>query len=239
MNLHRTTVTKIENGTRHVTPDVLRKWCEACHIDYELYEASAKLAWVTEVSPVPPWFDDFYKALPLAHTARTWHPFFIPGLLQTPDYAKALHEGAGTPDELAEERISVRIDLQQRTVERLPVPVNVLAVMDEAALHRRVGSAEVRHRQLMHLIEQGQRKHIGVQIVPASRAANAGQVGAFTIASLEDADVMLMEAVEDITTDKRASIRTGLGIFDRVRLDALSGPESLELIAKVAEGCKP
>jgi hypothetical protein len=64
-------------------------------------------------------------------------------------------------------------------------------------------------------------------------------VGAFTIASLEDADVMLMEAVEDVTTDKRAAIRTGQEIFDQVRLDALSGPESLELIMKAAESCKP
>jgi hypothetical protein len=64
-------------------------------------------------------------------------------------------------------------------------------------------------------------------------------VGAFTIASLDDADVMLMGAVEDVTTDKRPAIRAGLTIFDRVRLDALSGPESIELIMKAAEECEP
>jgi hypothetical protein len=48
-----------------------------------------------------------------------------------------------------------------------------------------------------------------------------------------------MGAVEDVTTDKRPTIRTGLEIFDRVRLDAFSGPESLELILKAAEACKP
>lgn len=111
--------------------------------------------------------------------------------------------------------------------------------MDEAVLNRQVGPEEVMHKQLVHLAEQGQRKHIGIQVVPASRAANAGHVGAFTIASLDDADVMLMNAVEDVTTDKRASMRTGVEIFDRVRLNALSGPESLELILKAAEQCKP
>jgi len=239
MNLHRTTVTKVENGTRHITPDVLRKWCELCHVDFELYEASARLAWVSEVSPVPVWFEDFFRAQLLAHTIRTWHMSFIPGLLQIPDYARALHEGAGTPDELIEERVAARIDLQQQTIERRPVPVTLIAVMDEAVLHRRVGSEDIRYRQLMHLAEQGQRKHIGIQVVPASRGANAGNVGAFTIASLDDADVMLMDAVEDVTTDKRPAIRTALAIFDRVRLDAFSGPESLELILKVAEECKP
>jgi hypothetical protein len=79
---------------------------------------------------------------------------------------------------------------------------------------------------------------IGIQVVPAIRGAH-GQFAAFTIASMDDADVVLMDAIEDVTTDQRPTIRMGLAIFDRVRLDALSGPESLEFIAKVAEGCKP
>jgi len=239
VNMHRTTVTKIENGTRHIAPDLLRSWCELCHVDFELYEASARLAWVAEASPVPVWFEDFFRAQALAHTIRTWHPIIIPGPLQIPDYARALAEATGTSDELIEERVAARIDLQQQTIERRPVPVTLIAVMDEAVLHRRVGSEAIRHKQLMHLAEQSRRKHIGIQVVPASRGGNAGHVGAFTIASLDDADVMLMGAIEDVTTDKRPVIRTGLAIFDRVRLDAMSGPESLELIVKAAEACKP
>lgn len=159
--------------------------------------------------------------------------------LQTPEYAAALHEGAGTPDELVSDRVAARIDLQQKTIERRPVPVSLLAVMDEAVIRRQVGSPQVMHRQLSHLAEQGRRKHIGIQVVPASRGANAGHVGAFTVASLDDADVMLMDAVEDVTTDKRPAIRAGLAIFDRVLLVALAGPESLELIEKVAEEWNP
>ena len=239
MTLHRTTVTKVETGTRRITSEVLRKWCELCHVDYELYQAAARLAWVAEASPVPVWFADFFRAQTLAHTIRTWQPIIIPGPLQIPDYARVLYEATGTPDDLIEERVAARIDLQQQTIERRPLPVNLIAVMDEAVLYRRVGPEDVMHRQLMHLAEQGQRKHIGIQVVPATRAANAGHVGAFTIASLEDADVMLMEAVEDVTSDKRPAVRAGQEIFDRVRLDALSGPESLELIMKAAESCKP
>jgi transcriptional regulator with XRE-family HTH domain len=239
MNLHRTAVTKIEIGTRHISVDLLRKWCELCHVDYELFEASARLAWVAEAAPVPDWFENFLRAQVLAHTIRTWHMSFVPGLLQIPDYTRALHEGAGTPDELIQERVASRIDLQQQTIERRPVPVNLIAVMDEAVLHRRVGSEETRHRQLLHLAEQGARKHIGIQIVPASRGANAGNVGAFTIASLDDADGMLMGAVQDVTTDKRPAIRAATAIFDRVRLDAFSGQESRELIERLAEECKP
>jgi hypothetical protein len=56
------------------------------------------------------------------------------------------------------------------------------------------------HEQRQHLAEQGRRQHIGIQIVSASRAANAGNIGAFTFASLDNADVMLMNAIEDVTT---------------------------------------
>jgi transcriptional regulator with XRE-family HTH domain len=237
--LHRTTVTKIESGARHVTPEVLGRWCELCHVDYELYQAAARLAWVAEASPVPVWFQDFFRAQTLAHTIRAWQPLIVPGPLQTADYARALHEGAGTPDHLIEDRVAARMDLQQKTIDRQPEPVRLIAVMDEAVLYRRIGTAEVMHGQLLHLAEQGRRKHVGVQVIPASRAANAGHVGAFTIASLDDADVMLMNALEDVTTDKRASLRNGLQVFDKLRLVAQSGPESLELIAKAAEECKP
>ena len=235
MNLHRTTVTKIENGDRNVTVDVLRKWCEVCGVDFELYEASAKLTWVTRVAPIPVWFEDFRKAQVLARKIFTWHPFMIPGLLQIPDYARALHEGAGTADELIDERVNARIDLQTQTINRHPAPVTVIAVMDEAALHRQIGTPEVMQAQLSHLVELAQHKHVWIQVIPASRAANAGQVGAFTVASMDDGDIMLMDGVEDVPTDKQSSVRAGLDIFDRVRLVALSGPESLDLIAKVAE----
>ena len=70
MNMHRTTVTKIEGGKRQVSAKVLKLWCEVCHVDYELYEASARLAWVTEAAPVPVWFEDFLKAQILAHAIR-------------------------------------------------------------------------------------------------------------------------------------------------------------------------
>jgi transcriptional regulator with XRE-family HTH domain len=239
VNMDRTGVSRIENGRRHIPADVLRRWCELCHVDYELYEASARLAWVAEASPVPVWFEDFYRAQKLAHTIRTWHPIIIPGPLQTPDYARALYEATGTPDDLIEERIAARIDLQQQTIERRPAPVKLVAVMDEAVIYRRVGADDIMHGQLMHVADLARRKHIGIQVVPSINGGNAGHVGGFTIASLDDGDVMLMEALEDVTTDKRPVIKEGFDIFDRVRWGSLSGPESLELIMKAADSWKP
>jgi transcriptional regulator with XRE-family HTH domain len=202
MNCDRSTVTKIETGKLVPSEKILRLWCELCHVDVELYEPMARLVRAAEESPVPVWFEDFAVARRLAHTVRTWHPTIIPGSAQIPDYSRPLYEVMGLDDERIEELVGARLDLQQ-VFTRAKHPAILLAVFDEAVLRRRVGSEEVMHRQLTHIVELGQRQNIGVQVVPASHGCNAGHVGAFTIASLPDApDVLLTEgAVRDTTTD--------------------------------------
>jgi transcriptional regulator with XRE-family HTH domain len=237
LNVDRSVVTKAESGNRFPSDKVLLKWCELCPLDPGDILAKVGKARKT-AGAVPLWFETFREVQFVAYTIRTWHPILVPGPLQIPDYARALFAGMGEGGDRIEELVAARIDLQQ--ILTRPEPATLWAVMDEAVLRRQVGSDEVMHRQLTHLAEQGQRSHIGIQVVPAIRGANAGCVGAFTIASVEGApDVLLTEAVEDVTTDKPGVLRKAHAIFDRVRLDALSGPQSLELIAKVAKECKP
>lgn len=240
LNMHRSGVAKIEIGARNISPELLRKWCELCHVDYELFEASARLAWVAAANPIPVWFEDFAAARRLAHTIRTWHAVVVPGSLQTPGYARALYEVMGLDDDRIDELVANRIDLQE-VFTRTKRPVTLLAVVDEAALRRQVGTSDDMYRQLVHLIEMGNRRNVGIQVVPASRGCNAGHVGAFTIASLPDApDVLLTEgAVQDVTTDNRGALMQAHAIFDRVRLDALSKAESLGFIKELADQCKP
>jgi transcriptional regulator with XRE-family HTH domain len=240
MNCDRSTITKIESGRLAPSEKMLRLWCELCRVDYELYEGLARLARSADQGPVPPWFEDFAAAQRLAYAVRTWHPVIVPGPLQVPDYARALFVAMGLDDDRVEELVAARIDLQQIST-RSKHPATLLAVVDEAALRRRVGSEEVMHRQLTHLTEIGQHRNIGIQVVPASRGCNAGHSGAFTIASLPDApDVLLTEAaVEDITTDQHGALVQAHAIFDRVRWDALSKAESLEFIKELAGQWKP
>jgi transcriptional regulator with XRE-family HTH domain len=236
MNCDRSTITKIESGRLAPSEKMLHLWCDLCHVDHELYEGLARLARSAEASPVPPWFADFAGAQRLAHTVRTWHPTVIPGSLQIPDYSRPLYEVMGLDDDRIEELVAARIDLQQ-IFTRPKHPTTLLAVIDEAALRRRVGSEDVMHRQFTHLVELGQRMNVGIQVVPASQACNAGHVGAFTIASLPDVpDVLLTEAaVRDVTTDEPPALVQAHGIFDRVRLDALSRTQSLEFIKELAD----
>ncbi|MGH3248680.1 MAG: Scr1 family TA system antitoxin-like transcriptional regulator, partial [Trebonia sp.] len=100
-------------------------------------------------------------------------------------------------------------------------------------------SPEIMHDQLMHVAEMSERPTIVVQVVPANIGANAGFGGGFVIARTEGApDVVLMEGIEDQTTERRALVRKAETAFDRLRGDALTRVQSRELIRKVAQQWK-
>jgi transcriptional regulator with XRE-family HTH domain len=238
LNVDRSVVTKAESGNRFPSDKVLLKWCELCHLDPDEVLAKARKARTTE-GAIPKFFESFREVELIAHTVRTWNPQIVPGPLQTPEYARRLSVVLGEDEDRVEDLVAARIDLQQKMFNR-PKPAALLAVMDECVVRRRVGSPELMHRQLMHLADQGQRQHIGIQIVPSYSEVNAGHVGAFTIASVHGApDVLLSDGVEDVTTEQCPALLRAHAIFDQIRLDALPKAQSLEFIREVAEQCKP
>ena len=101
----RSVVTKAENGQRPPSDEVLAAWCEACGLDPDFYGRLAVLARRGE-GPVPRWFEDFLRAESEAHTLRIWQPLIIPGLLQTPDYARALFLAIGADAAKADELVA-------------------------------------------------------------------------------------------------------------------------------------
>ena len=235
MTCDRSYVSRIESGKLAPSGKILRMWCELCHVDPELYEAQVRLARTIDAASVPLWFEDFVGAQRLAHTIRTWQPTIVPGPFQIPDYCRPLCASLGESDDRIEELVTARTVLQELFT-RPKDPVTLHAVVDEFVLRRCVGSADVMHRQLTHLAEMGQLRNVGLQVVPTSRACNAGHVGAFTIASLPDSpDVLLMGAVEDVTSVRPASVSRAHAIFDRVRWDALSKADSLEFIRELVK----
>jgi transcriptional regulator with XRE-family HTH domain len=235
MQVDRSLVNKAESGRRVPTDPMLRTWCQLCRLDYAPFAAQAHKA-RTWKNPVPPFFETFRDVVLVAHTVRAWQPMIVPGLLQTAEYAGELFGLMGESGRRAAELVAARIDLQ-RILDR-ENRATLWTVFDEFALHRQFGSPEIMYRQLMHLVEQGQRPHIGIQVVPVRYSGNAGHTGAFTIASVAGKpDVLLAGAVKDVTTDQPDDVRLAHAIFDRVRSVALPKSESLELIAKVAEGC--
>ena len=239
LGFDRSTITKAENGGRPPTDDVFTKWCDACGVSDELREVLSGLLVVARRTdgPVPAWFRDYLEAEREALTLRIWQPIIVPGLLQTPDYARALFVAAGADADKAEEMVGARMS-RQSIFERSKPP-NVSVVLDESVLHRLIGSPQVMHDQLVHLVELSQRPYLMIQVLPAANGANAGLGGAINLASGDGTPgVLLTEAVEDQTTENRALVLKASDTFDLVRADALPRAASRALFLEAAEQWK-
>jgi transcriptional regulator with XRE-family HTH domain len=119
----------------------------------------------------------------------------VPGLLQTPDYTRALITDAHGVASGQVERFVESRRARQQIVDQAPPPV-LSFVLDEAVLSRSVGGTGTMERQLAHLVDMAARPAVSVQILPLSTGANPGLRGAFTLlrfAGPKDPDVVYME----------------------------------------------
>ncbi len=235
LGFDRTVVAKAETGERPPTDEVLAAWCQACRLDDDLFGRMAVLARRAD-GPVPTWFEDWLEAEGEAQSLRIWSPTLIPGLLQTAEYARALFLAAqsDTSDDVIGALVAAR--LERQAILNRTDPPDLVVVLDEAVLHRLIGSPQVMHDALVQVAEWSQRPYIVVQVVPASNGANAGLSGAFDIAAGDSMpETLQMDGVEDRTTEKRSLVRKAAVAFDRVRADALPRDASRDLILKVAD----
>jgi transcriptional regulator with XRE-family HTH domain len=238
LGFDRTVITKAESGARPPSDDVLAAWCEACGLDMELFSRLAVLARSGD-GPIPKWFETWLDVERDAISLWIWSLAIVTGLLQTAEYARALllAEQTDTSDEKIDALVTAR--LERQVILDSADPPHLVIVMDESVLHRLIGSPQVMHDQLLHVADMSERPTIVVQVVPASMGANAGFGGGFAIARTEGAsDVLLMEGIEDQTTERRALVRKAETAFDRLRGDALTRVQSRELIWKVAQEWK-
>lgn len=145
--------------------------------------------WHGYADAVPAWFAPYLGLEQAAETIRSYEVQFIPGLLQTPDYARAVLEiGAGDNPELdIEQQVSVRLGRQEVLHRR--APARLWAVIDEAALRRPVGGTAVARAQLGHLIEMARLGHVNIQVSPFSLGGRAVAVGPVTLLRFPEAEL--------------------------------------------------
>jgi transcriptional regulator with XRE-family HTH domain len=235
LGFDRTVIAKAETGERPPTDDVLAAWCTACRLNDELFGRLVVLARRGD-GPVPRWAEDWLQAEGEAQSLRMWSPTLIPGLVQTAEYARALFLAAqsDTSDDAIDALVAARLE-RQAILDRADPP-DLVVVLDEAVLHRLIGSPQVMYDALVRVAELSQRPYLVVQVVPASNGANAGLAGAFDIAAADGMpETLQMDGVEDWTTEKRSLVRKAAVAFDRVRGDALPRDASRDLILKVAD----
>jgi hypothetical protein len=118
-------------------------------------------------------------------------------------------------------------------------PLQMWAVVDEAALRVQVGGPDVMRRQLTRILEATAEPHITVQVIPYSAGAHAGMDGAFAIMDFPDpADPQIVSVgniAVDLLLDAEDDVRRFSLVFDNLRAVALSPDDSASLIASLAE----
>jgi len=165
----------------------------------------------------------------------------VPGLLQTPDYARAGHEGA--MPRLGPEQIELQIEakLTRQRILTKDHPPRFTAVLDEATLHRVVGGRTVLAAQLAKILEMSALPNITVQVLPYEVGAHPAVESNFTLLELSSSspDVVFVEGLIGSTYLERADdLERYHGIFDQLRIIALNPKDSSNFIAGLLRSYK-
>ncbi|MEV5958051.1 helix-turn-helix transcriptional regulator [Streptomyces sp. NPDC051987] len=249
---HQSKVSRIETGASGVKPADVRLLLDAYGVsEGQLRELLLVLAgsedttgrhhwWHAYRGVLPPAYRDFISLESQASAMRTLETLVVPGLLQTPEYARAVTRAAvdGSDDEALDTLVEVRLARQDVLHNDPPLELN--AVLDEAVLRREVGGPGVMARQLTRLVEAARLPQVQLQVLPFAAGAHIGITGPFVIFSFpstSDLDVVVIDQLtSSLYLERKEDLQAYTEAFDTLRIHALSPEDSLDYIAAIADG---
>ncbi|MBJ6642171.1 helix-turn-helix transcriptional regulator [Streptomyces sp. BSE7-9] len=185
---------------------------------------------------MPEWFDRLVGLQEAAATIRTFEIQYVPGLLQTADYTRAVVE-RGLPNAPAGE-VQRRVELRMRRAQLLlreDAP-QLWAVIDESVLLRVLGDRTVMRDQLDHLAKMAQRPNVTLQIVPlnvTNASAPAIPVTYLRFGGLDLPDVVYLEHIRSANfLEDRDETEEYRIVLDRLADEALTPRESVEMLRR-------
>jgi len=188
--------------------------------------------------PFPASFRPFAAYETEATALYVFEHSLVPGLLQTPGYARAvLATRPNTANDEIDNLVEARLARQAILTRDDPPAPLLWALIDEGVLHRPVAPVEVMYDQLMYLVEVSRRPNVAIQVVPYSAGGHTGLLGAFVIADLDASlGIVYVEDIADgrVFEDPGAVSRVTLR-YKSLQSEALPKGASRELIARVAE----
>jgi transcriptional regulator with XRE-family HTH domain len=201
-------------------------------------EGHRKGWWAAYDDVLPSGFDIYVGLEAETAAIRGYEISVVHGLLQTPQYARAVLSEMFPRHtvEQIDRLVDLRIQRQQRFDD--DPPLELWAILDEAVIRRPVGGRAVMRGQLEHLLKMTARPGLTLQVLPFSCGAHAGHGGPFSILEFPnrtDSEVAYVESIAGyIYLEKDREVRLRVEAFDRLRAAALAPGASLELIARLA-----
>ncbi len=236
-------VSRIETGRVGVRPRDVRDLLDIYGVTDEGHrdalvrlarEARQKGWWHIYEDALPEGFEIYIGLEAEASSTRHFQIDVVPGLLQTENYTRSVVRAFGlvlSPDEV-EHRVAVRSARQARLTG--DDPLQLWAVLDEAALHRQVGGKGVMREQLNHLVDMHGLPNVTLQVLPFAAGAHTGMGNIFTILGFlepNDPDVVYLEGLTgSLYVEKTDEVEQHSSIFDHLRTIALSPDDSAAMI---------
>jgi transcriptional regulator with XRE-family HTH domain len=161
-------------------------------------------------------------------------PLRIPGLLQIPDYIRALMRSGGVVSTAMEGMVATRLGRQ--AVLTRPRPPHYLTIIDEPVLRRPVGGPQVMADQLRHMINLATRPNVDVRVIPLDRGAHTGLDGTYVTLDFPKARtiVYLEHKRSSLFVDEPDDVIPFHEATDTLIQTALGSPESVNFLAQVA-----
>ncbi|UYQ66547.1 helix-turn-helix domain-containing protein [Streptomyces peucetius] len=185
----------------------------------------------------PDWSRTFMAYSAQATAIREYTAHVVPGLLQTKEYARAVL-GVGMShrdEEHLEERLAARLERQKRLC--TPDRPELLVILDEAVLRKRIGGDEVMRHQLDRLLTAATEPHLTVQVLPFDAGAHDALGGSLTVLTLPNASEVAYLEGSDFGRlfEETDDVRRLAVSYDRLRAAALPPRRSLHMIRSVLE----
>jgi hypothetical protein len=202
-------------------------------------EANTPGWWHRYSDVMPSWFQSYLGLESAAALIRTYEVQFVPGLLQTPAYARAVillgHADAAQAE--VERRVQLRVDRQRVLRREAPAAPEVWVVVDEAALRRPIGGSAVMREQLQSLIEITELPNVRLQIIPFLAGGHAAAGGAFTILRFPEEELPDVVYVEQLTSalylDKPEDRDQYAVAMERLCIEAEPPTRTVEILEKI------
>jgi hypothetical protein len=200
-------------------------------------EANATPWWQKYREVVPDWFQVYVGLEEAATLIRVYEVQFVPGLLQTEDYARAVVM-QGSPHLAPEEvdsRVAVRMGRQKLLARENPP--RLWAIVDEAALRRPMGGHEVLAGQIKRLIHAVGEPNITLQVMPFKYGGHAAEGGAFTMMRFPEADLPDMVYMEYLTgahyIDRPDDVEKYAAVMERLSVAGTSPEKTRDILNEI------
>ncbi|MEV7535448.1 helix-turn-helix domain-containing protein [Streptomyces hydrogenans] len=193
--------------------------------------------WWRENPEAVPWLSPLHAFEEVAEYEYVWATTLVPGLAQTPTYARHLHEQEDPHADPAviDSRVEARIK-RQEILDR--ADMRLWIVLDHAVLRRQVGSAKTMADQIDHLLDLSRRPRVTVQVLPHDRGAPAaGSGGHFLVLGRDDPDPMRAMSVAYLELHRRgmylddpAEVAEYHQMFQALRTQAADSGQTQDLL---------